>query len=147
MGEQRERRLASIMAADVAGYSRLVGEDEEATLAELAAQRTVVDQLIDRHRGRIFHTAGDSVVAEFQSPVEAVRAAVEVQLALHERAERAPPRQASSISIRPLSFGLASSRACIAAISLCFISQAVASRTPNRRPSSAEEIPPLLWLT
>lgn len=88
MGERRERRLAAILAADVVGYSRLMGEDEEATLAELSAQRSIIDRLIGQHRGRVFGTAGDSVIAAFQSPVEAVRAAVDIQLALHERAEK-----------------------------------------------------------
>ena len=85
MGEQRERRLAAILAADVVGYSRLVGEDEEATLAELSGQRIIVDGLIGQHRGRVFGSAGDSVIAEFQSPGEAGRAAVDIQLALFEQ--------------------------------------------------------------
>ena len=77
-----ERRLVAILAADVAGYSRLVGEDEEATLATLKASRDIIDGLIGRHQGRIFGSAGDSVIAEFASPVEAVRCATEIQLDL-----------------------------------------------------------------
>jgi WD40 repeat protein/class 3 adenylate cyclase len=83
-----ERRLAAILAADVVGFSLLVGEDEEATLVELAAQRTIIDGLIRQQRGRVFGSAGDSVIAEFQSPVEAVRTAVDIQLALHQRAQK-----------------------------------------------------------
>ena len=71
-----ERKLSAIFAADVAGYSRLVGQDEAATLARLKACRAIVDQLIADHRGRIFNTAGDSVVADFASAVDAVQCAV-----------------------------------------------------------------------
>ncbi len=74
-----KRKLTVILAADVAGYSRLMGADEEATHKTLRAYREVIDGLIARHDGRIFATAGDSVVAEFASPVEAVRAAISIQ--------------------------------------------------------------------
>jgi adenylate cyclase len=77
------RRLAAIMAADVAGYSRLMSADEEATLRTLDVYRRTMSDLIAEHAGRIFGTAGDSVIAEFMSPVQAVRAAVAVQRALH----------------------------------------------------------------
>ncbi len=73
------RKLAVILAADVVGYSRLMAADEEGTLALLNARRQVIDELIARHHGRIFGTAGDSVIAEFASPVEAVRAAAAIQ--------------------------------------------------------------------
>ncbi|WP_249152784.1 adenylate/guanylate cyclase domain-containing protein [Bradyrhizobium liaoningense] len=78
-----ERRLAAILAADVAGYSRLMGADEEATLRTLDAYRRTMSDLISEHAGRIFGEAGDSVIAEFNSPVQAVRAAVAIQRALH----------------------------------------------------------------
>ncbi len=58
-----ERRLAAILAADVVGFSRLVGEDEEATLRTLGACRAVIDGLVTGHHGRVFGSAGDSVVA------------------------------------------------------------------------------------
>ncbi len=74
-----------ILAADVAGYSRLAAVDEEGTLATLATYRSTIAGLVAEHRGRIFGTAGDSVVAEFASAVQAVRAAVAVQRALHRR--------------------------------------------------------------
>ena len=74
-----ERKLAAILSADVQGYSRLMGEDEEATLHTLTACREIIDPLIHQHRGRIVGTAGDSVLAEFASVVDAVRCAVEIQ--------------------------------------------------------------------
>ena len=80
-----ERRLAAILAADVVGYSRLVGEDEEGTLRTLGACREVIDGLVTEHRGRVFGSAGDSVVAEFASPVEAVRCAADIQRDLERR--------------------------------------------------------------
>src|SRR5262245_4951374 len=77
-----ERKLAAILAADVQGYSRLMGEDEVGTLRLLTAYRAVTDDLIQHHRGRIVGTAGDSLLAEFASAVEAVRCAVDIQQAL-----------------------------------------------------------------
>ncbi len=74
-----ERKLAAIFAADIAGYSRLMARDEVGTLARLRACRTIVDRLIAAHRGRIFNTAGDSVVADFASAVDAVQCAVAVR--------------------------------------------------------------------
>lgn len=76
------RRLAAILAADVAGYSRLMSTDEEATLRTLDGYRRTMSDLISEHAGRIFGTAGDSVIAEFSSAVQAVRAAVAIQRAL-----------------------------------------------------------------
>ncbi len=80
-----ERRLAAILAADVVGYSRLMEADEEATLATLNAYREVIDRLVVDHHGRVFGSAGDSVIAEFASPVEAVRCAVEFQQEIEAR--------------------------------------------------------------
>jgi class 3 adenylate cyclase len=79
------RRLAAILAADAANFSRLVAQDEERTLQVLAGHRTVIDETIRTHGGRIVTTAGDSVLAEFASPVQAVRAAIEIQRALLRR--------------------------------------------------------------
>src|SRR5260370_26494543 len=78
------RRLAAIFAADVEGYSRLVGADEIETLQALTQRRAILDGLISDHRGRIVNTAGDSVLAEFGSAVDAVQCAVEAQEALSE---------------------------------------------------------------
>ena len=80
-----ERRLAAILAADVAGYGRLMEVDEEATLRALTAYREVIDGLVAKHRGRIFGGAGVSAIAELASPVEAVRRAVEIQQDLETR--------------------------------------------------------------
>src|SRR5712691_8324628 len=77
-----ERKLAAIFAADIAGYSRLMASDEIGTLIRLKACRVIIDELIASHRGRIFNTAGDSVVADFASAVDAVQCAVEVQAAI-----------------------------------------------------------------
>jgi adenylate cyclase len=77
-----ERKLAAIFAADVEGYSRLMGLDEVGTLRTLTAYRVIIDRLIASHRGRIFNTAGDSLVADFASAVDAVQCAVEVQEAI-----------------------------------------------------------------
>src|SRR5690349_21917910 len=90
-----ERRLAAILAADVAGYSRLMGIDEEGTLAALKDhRRAVVDPKIAEHRGRIVKTTGDGMLVEFVSVVDAVRCAVDVQRAMLERnAEVAPDRR------------------------------------------------------
>lgn len=74
-----ERRLAAIFAADVAGYSRLMEADEVGTMRSLVAHREVMDRLITEHGGRIANTAGDSVLAEFPSAVDAIQCAVEVQ--------------------------------------------------------------------
>ncbi len=73
------RRLAAIVAVDVAGFSRLMGADEEGTLAQLKAHRAVTDPLVDKFSGRIVGTAGDGLLFEFPSVVEAVNCSVEVQ--------------------------------------------------------------------
>ncbi|PTM96607.1 tetratricopeptide repeat protein [Mycoplana dimorpha] len=80
-----ERTLAVILAADVASYSRLVAADEEGTLAILRTYRTTIADLVAEHGGRIFNAAGDSVVVEFRSAVQAVRAGVAIQRALNRR--------------------------------------------------------------
>ncbi len=74
-----ERRLAAILAADVVGYSRLIEADEEATVRTLSTYREIIEGLVASHHGRVFGSAGDSVIAEFASPVEAVRCAVDIQ--------------------------------------------------------------------
>ena len=79
-----ERRLIAIFAADVEGYSRLMGADEVGTLRDLTQRRDILDSLIASRRGRIANTAGDSVLAEFGSAVDAVQCAVEAQAALSQ---------------------------------------------------------------
>src|SRR6476620_8407563 len=78
------RKLVAVFAADVEGYSRLMGADEVGTLRGLTERRAVLDKLIGDHRGRIANTAGDSVLAEFGSAVDAVQCAVDAQTALAE---------------------------------------------------------------
>ena len=93
MGPQEhrvERRLAAIFAADVAGYSRLMEQDEVGTLRTLTAYREIMDRLIAEHGGRIANTAGDSVLAEFPSAVDAVQCAVAVQEALAQANQEIP---------------------------------------------------------
>jgi class 3 adenylate cyclase/tetratricopeptide (TPR) repeat protein len=86
MGDRIERRLAAILAADIAGFSRLMGADEEGTLTLLkSCEAEVISPTIAKHRGRIFKTTGDGVLAEFSSAVEAVRSAVEMQQMMAER--------------------------------------------------------------
>ena len=92
--EHIERRLAAVLAADVAGYSRLMGLDEEGTLARLkAARKALVDPAIASHRGRIVKTTGDGMLAEFASAVDAVRCAVEVQRRMAEPYAAVPQDQ------------------------------------------------------
>src|SRR6202051_5030194 len=89
-----ERKLTAIICADVHGYSRLMGEDEEATLVTLTAHRKIIDRLIEQHHGRFVNSAGDSVLAEFASVVEAVNCAVDIQTGLEtENASLAPERR------------------------------------------------------
>src|SRR5215470_1029830 len=88
-----DRKLAAILCADVHGYSRLMGTDEEATLRTLSAYRKIIDSLIESHRGRFVNSAGDSVLAEFTSVVEAVNCAVEVQNALKTQNANLPPER------------------------------------------------------
>ncbi len=85
-----ERRLVAILAADVEGYSRLMHADEEATMATLSVRRLVIDNLVSAHRGRIANTAGDSVLAEFGSVLDAVSCAVEIQKAMIQANEAEP---------------------------------------------------------
>src|SRR5215475_15825360 len=81
-----ERRLAAILAADVAGYSRLMGADEEGTLAALKVyRREIVDPKITEHHGRIVRIIGDGLLVEFASVIAAERWAVEVQSVMDER--------------------------------------------------------------
>jgi len=86
-----ERKLATILSADVAEFSRLMAEDEEQTLRIFRGHKQIIESLVAMHRGRIFNTAGDAILAEFGSAVEAVRCATEVQAALGSRNDQLPP--------------------------------------------------------
>jgi len=86
-----ERRLAAVLAADVAGYSRLMGADEEGTLAALkACRRELIDPKIAEHHGRVVKTTGDGALVEFASAVEATRCAMEIQRSMAERNAAVP---------------------------------------------------------
>ena len=98
--EHVERRLAAVLAADVAGYSRLMGNDEEGTLARLKSLRkTLVDPAIASHRGRIVKTTGDGVLVEFASAVDAVRSSAEVQRKIAEQNAALPQDQRIELRI------------------------------------------------
>jgi len=88
-----ERRLATILCADVYGYSRMMGADEERTVRVFRGHREIFESLVAMHRGRIFSIAGDMLLAEFNSAVEAVRCATEIQAALRTRNERLAPEE------------------------------------------------------
>ena len=92
MAENRlERRLAAILAADVAGYSRLIGSDEEGTIGSLQAHRAeLFEPKIAQYRGRLVKTTGDGLLVEFPSVVDALRCAVEVQREMAGRNARVP---------------------------------------------------------
>ena len=92
MAEQEfKRKLAAILSADAKGYSRLMVEDEEATVRTITAYRTAMAKLIQQYRGRVVDSPGDNVLAEFGSVVDAVNCAVEVQRELAERNSELPP--------------------------------------------------------
>jgi adenylate cyclase len=88
---QRIRKLTTILAADAAGYSRLMGQDEEATVDTLTAHRRIIDDLIEKRHGAIVTTAGDSVIVEFASVVDAVECAVDIQAAIADVNKAVPP--------------------------------------------------------
>ncbi len=88
-----ERKLTAILCADVFGYSRLMGEHEEATVRTLTSYRKLVDGLIQHHRGRFVNSAGNSVVAEFASMVDAVQCAAVIQTTLRAENANLPPDQ------------------------------------------------------
>src|ERR1700731_479718 len=89
-----ERKLTAILCADVFGYSRLMGEDEEATLRTLSSHRKLIDSLIEQHHGRFVNSAGASVLAEFASVGNPVQCAVEIQSTLKaENANLSPERR------------------------------------------------------
>src|SRR3954467_10705846 len=94
-----KRKIAAIFAADIAGYSRLVAEDEEETLRRVAADRLVADGFLAQGGGRIFNTAGDAVLAEFPSAVEAVRCAIDIQESLRTRNMAYPPSRQMAFRI------------------------------------------------
>jgi class 3 adenylate cyclase len=91
--ETLERKLATIVSADVAEFSRLMAENEEETLRIFRSHRKVFESLVGMHRGRVFNTAGDAILAEFSSAVEAVRCATDIQAALRTANDQLPPNR------------------------------------------------------
>ena len=100
-----ERRLAAIVAADVAGYSRLMGLDEVGTARTLREHRTVTDALVEKHGGRLVKTTGDGVLLEFPSVVDAVECAVAVQAVMDQRNEGVPVGSPNAVQDRDQSRG------------------------------------------
>jgi len=94
-----KRRLAAIFSADVAGYSRLMAEDEVATLQGLTAERELMTDLVRRHHGRVVDSPGDNLLAEFPSALDATRCAVEVQRVLRPRNADLPPNRRMELRI------------------------------------------------
>ena len=88
-----ERKLSTILSADVAEFSRLMSEDEEQTLRTFRGHKKIFEGLVATHRGRVFNTAGDAILAEFSSAVEAVRCATDIQSALRTRNDQLPPNR------------------------------------------------------
>ncbi len=88
--QETKRKLTTIFSADVKGYSRLMSEDEAATVRTLKAYREVISSHIEKHGGRVIDTPGDNLLAEFGSVLHAVESAVEIQRALKERNEELP---------------------------------------------------------
>jgi class 3 adenylate cyclase len=91
--EKKKRKLAAIFSADVRGYSRLMADDEEATVNTINAYRKVMTDLIQRYDGRVLDAKGDNVLAEFPSIVDAVQCSVEVQKELKERNAELPEQR------------------------------------------------------
>src|SRR6202521_4431118 len=99
MPEPQTRRLAAILAADIAGYSALMGADEGATVRDLKAHQAVVLPMIAQRGGRIIDTAGDGILAEFGSVVNAVECAVAIQKIMTERNASIEPARAMQFRI------------------------------------------------
>ncbi len=88
-----ERRLATILCADVASYSKMMAANEERTVNVFRGHREIFESMVNQHRGRVFNTAGDALLVEFNSPVEAVRCATDIQAALRTRNEHLAPEE------------------------------------------------------
>ena len=88
-----KRKLTAILSADVEGYSRLMGDDEEATVQTLTTYRNAITDLSQQFRGRVVDSPGDNILAEFSSVVDAVNCAVEIQRGLAQRNEKLPNKR------------------------------------------------------
>ncbi len=85
-----KRKLTAILSADVKGYSRLMGEDDEATVRTITAYREVITEVVQKHRGRVVDSPGDNILAEFDSVMDAVRSGVEIQQELKTKNAELP---------------------------------------------------------
>ena len=92
-----KRKLAALLSADVEGYSRLMGEDEEATVRTLTAYREVLTMLIQQHNGKVVDSPGDNLLAEFASVVDAVNCAVAVQKEIKSRNDCSVSKESGQI--------------------------------------------------
>jgi class 3 adenylate cyclase len=117
------RHLAAILAADVAGYSRLMGENDEGTLATLKIYRSAIAEIAAEHGGRIFGSFGDSAMIEFPSPVQAVRAAVAIQRAVERRNTMARSHSPTIISASMTTRSASRSSGCAAGACSSFSAQ------------------------
>jgi len=97
--EDFKRKLTAILSADVKGYSRLMGEDDEATVRTITAYREVIIEVVQKHRGRVVDSPGDNILAEFASVIDAVRSAVEIQQELKTKNAELP--EEPSIAVLP----------------------------------------------
>ena len=88
--EDFKRKLTAILSADVKGYSRLMGEDDQATVRTIKVYREVITEIVQKHRGRVVDSPGDNILVEFASVVDAVRGAVEIQEELKVRNAELP---------------------------------------------------------
>jgi class 3 adenylate cyclase len=114
-----ERRLAAILAADVVGYSRLIGADEEGTLQRIRAIRAeVIDPKIATHHGRLVKTTGDGLLVEFGSVVDALRCATEVQREMARRNSGVVDEDVSRVNVPAYAAGIPKSRVAIGARAL-----------------------------
>jgi hypothetical protein len=131
------RRLVAAFAADVEGHSRLMGADEVGTLRGLTERRAILDGIIGEHRGRIANTAGDSVLAEFGSAVDAVQCAAEAQTALAEANSGLAPERRISFRIGTLSDFLF--KTCVACffLSRCLTNHFISSSSFRASPNNA----------
>jgi class 3 adenylate cyclase len=98
--EDFKRKLTAILSADVKGYSRLMGEDEEATVRTITTYREVITEVVQKHRGRVVDSPGDNILAEFASVVDAVRGAVEMQEELKVRNAELPENRKMELKKR-----------------------------------------------
>ena len=97
--EDFKRKLTAILSADVKGYSRLMGDDEEATMRSLTAYRKVLTTLIQKHNGKVVDSPGDNLLAEFASVVDAVQCAVAVQKEIKARNDYLPENRRMLFSV------------------------------------------------